>query len=440
MNLPSINDILVDTLSLESAPSLVPAMESLIDMAVLENARITLEGFVEQFELADGNIVDVLNLESKYKQWLADEGLTTPLDRRATGPAVVEDVRRTLAALQNPSMESNLVQQLKRTFNQVSLNLKTFGKNLFEIKTKIKAKGKSIESNPVLISGVDSYRFLTKDDKPVQKLPTSLESDIKFIDACEVHYKALFEKSTEMSKRFRSACISRSVEVIREAIDYFDESLLDRNVFQDLTKFRLLGNRVIELDGKGYPKISKLKGGEIKFSNKAGDASNLVSQIASGGVKGFSIGGAPKAVSGVAGFKAEEAQGKVAAQLQSSGGVVAVNDFIKLLDRAQIMNQESVRFAQMAASMNERVGRLADDLTDAYNATVQSEEGVEFDHVVYRELLDLHKSARRSVSQYMFLGKLMATIMEDHSTFVYRGITTIANQVLSKAKDSKSEE
>jgi hypothetical protein len=103
------------------------------------------------------------------------------------------------------------------------------------------------------------------------------------------------------------------------------------------------------------------------------------------------------------------------------------------------MNQESVRFAQMAASMNERVARMSDDLDDAYHNTVDQETG-KFDHVVYRELLDLHKSARRSVSQYMFLGKLLATIMEDHSTFVYRGITTIANQVLTRAKDSKSEE
>ena len=81
---PSINQILVGRVSLESEPNLVPAMESLIDMAILTDARITLEGFINQFELSDGNLVDVMIVDGAYKQWLADEEAMLMEDFRCT--------------------------------------------------------------------------------------------------------------------------------------------------------------------------------------------------------------------------------------------------------------------------------------------------------------------------------------------------------------------
>lgn len=430
---PSINDILVGRVSLESEPDLIPAMESLIDMATLVDSRITLEGFINQFELSDGNMVDVMVVDGAYKQWLADEGVVTAVTPRSSPEESLADARRTLAALHNPSLESDLVQMLKRTYDAVSTNLRTFGKNLFKIKMELKAKQDSIAANPILLDTPDIYRFLSKDDKPVAKFVSCIDDDVKFIEACEKHYKTLFEKSTEMSKVFRAAATSMTAETIREAIDFFDTSLLDRNGFEDLTKFRLLGNRVVELDKKGYPKITKLAGDPIKFTTKADDEHNLTAGITNGTINGFSIGGAPKAVLAVPGMDAVAGQKAVTTALSKTGGAVPFPDFMKVMDRAQVLNQDSVRFAQMAASMGERVARLSDDLDDAYDNVINKETG-KFDHVVYRELMDLHKSARRSVSQYMFLGKLIATMMEDHATYVYRGVTTMANKVLSKAK------
>jgi hypothetical protein len=433
----SINEILAGSLSLESEPTLIPAMESLIDMAVLADSRITLEALVTKFTLADGNVVDMMIVENDYKQWLADNDLETAASR-ATGPTVVEDAQRTLAALQQPSLESDLLQAMKRTFGAVSLNLKTFGKNLFEIKQKIKAKGEYITRDPILLDSVDTYRFLTKANKPVAAFTSCIDDDVKFVEACEKHYQALFEKAKDLSKRFREATTSKSVEAIREAIDYFDEGILSRSDFEELTKFNLLGNRSVQIDKRGYPKITRNAGGVESFTTKAGDENNLVTGIANGHLHGWAVGGVPHTAPGIAGFNMTEGQKKFDEGLKKSKGVVELNDFVKVLDRAQVLNQQSVRFAQMAASMGERVLRMSDDLDDAYTKTVDEETG-KFDHVVYRELLDLRKSARRSVSQYMFLAKLLATMMEDHATFVYRGVTTMANQVLSKAKPPKAD-
>lgn len=431
----AINEILADSLSLESEPNLIPAMESLIDMAILADSVITLESLVTKFTLADGNVVDMMIVENDYKQWLADNDLETAASR-ATGPVVVEDAMRTLAALQQPSLESDLLQAMKRTFGAVSLNLKTFGKNLFEIKQKIKAKSEVISGSPVLLDSIETYRFLTKGNKPVPAFTACIDDDVKFVESCEKHYQALFTKSTDLSKRFREACTSGSVEAIRDAIDFFDEGILSRNDFEDLTKFNLLGNRTVQIDKRGYPKITRNEGGVETFTTKDDDENNLVTGIANGTLHGWAVGGVPHTASGIAGFNMTEGQKKFDEGLKKSKGVVELNDFVKVLDRAQVLNQQSVRFAQMAASMGERVARMSDDLDDAYNKTIDEETG-KFDKVIYRELLDLHKSGRRSVSQYMFLAKLLATMMEDHATFVYRGVTTMANQVLSKAKPPK---
>jgi hypothetical protein len=433
----AINEILAASLSLESEPTLIPAMESLIDMAILADSVITLESLVTKFTLADGNVVDMMIVENDYKQWLADNDLVTSASR-ATGPAVVEDAMRSLAALQQPSLESDLLQAMKRTFGAVSLNLKTFGKNLFEIKQKIKVQGENISANPILLDSIDTYRFLTKGNKPVASFISCIDDDVKFVEACEKHYQALFERSTDLSKRFREACTSGSVETIRDSIDYFDQGILKRTDFEDLATFNLLGNRTVQLDKRGYPKIVRNEGAVETFSTKEGDESNLVTGIANGSLHGWAVGGMPKTAKGIAGFNMVEGQKKFDEGLKKTKGVVELNDFVKVLDRAQVLNQQSVRFAQMAASMGERVARMSDDLDDAYDKTVDEETG-KFDKVIYRELLDLHKSGRRSVSQYMFLAKLLATMMEDHATFVYRGVTTMANQVLSKAKPPKAE-
>lgn len=436
MTLKSINSVLVDHISLESAPTLIPAMESLIDMAILNDSIITLESFVKKLELASGNMVEVMVVESDYKEWLADNELVS-IHPQATGDVVEDSARRFLTALQQPSLESDLIQQLKRTFASVSLNLKTFGKNLFQIKTRLRGKAAEITANPVLIDSVDTYRFLSKDGKPVEQFTSSLDEDIKFIEACEKHYQALFERSTDMSKRFREATTSGSVETIRETIDYFDEGILQRTDFEDLSKFHLLGNRVVQLDKRGYPKITRLPNEAVeKFTVKDGDENNLTTSIANGKFSGFSIGGVPKVIPAVAGLDAVAGKTKFDAALKKTHGVVEMNDFVRIIDRAMVLNQQSVRFAQMAASMGERVARMSDDLDDAYDKTIDEETG-KFDKVIYRELLDLHKSARRSVSQYMFLGKLIATMMEDHAAYVYRGVTTMANQVLAKAKPDK---
>lgn len=428
----TINELLVESLEQLPTPTLLPAMESLIDMAILADSRITLEALVTKFTLADGNVVDMLIIENDYKQWLADNDLETAASR-ATGPVVAEDARRTLTALQQPSLESDLLQSMKRTFGAVSLNLKTFGKDIFQIKQKLKAKESSISSDPVLLDSIETYRFLTKGNKPVKSFGACIDDDVKFVSTCEEHYKKLFERSTDLSKRFREACTSGSVETIRETIDYFDEAILTRTDFEDLSKFNLLGNRTVQIDRRGYPRISKNEGGVETFTTKDGDENNLVTGIANGSLHGWAVGGIPKTAKGIAGFNMTEGQKKFDEGLKRTKGAVGLPEFIKVMDRAQVLNQQSIRFAQMAAQMGERVARMSDDLDDAYETTVDQDTG-KFDKVIYRELLDLHKSSRRSVSQYMFLAKLLATMMEDHATFVYRGVTTMANQVLSKSK------
>ncbi|MCY1288186.1 hypothetical protein D9M70_372150 [compost metagenome] len=70
-------------------------------------------------------------------------------------------------------------------------------------------------------------------------------------------------------------------------------------------------------------------------------------------------------------------------------------------------------------------------MDDAYDH-VNTEKSSTDNAIRLRELRALHRSARRSVSQYMFLGKSMATMMEDHASYVYRNITLIANDVLKK--------
>ncbi|MNH47079.1 hypothetical protein D3C79_1101510 [compost metagenome] len=72
-------------------------------------------------------------------------------------------------------------------------------------------------------------------------------------------------------------------------------------------------------------------------------------------------------------------------------------------------------------------------MDDSYRF-VNTEKSMDDNVVRLRTLRALYRSARRSVSQYMFLGKAIATMMEDHASYVYRNITIISNEVLKKSK------
>ncbi|MCY1334671.1 hypothetical protein D9M68_20470 [compost metagenome] len=426
----TINDALVGAAEqLESEVSLAPALPVISEMADIADSRIVLESCVEQMTMADGSVVEVLEAEQTYRDWRA-EHRDFASGNAMTGMALSDEIRVTMEMLNNPSMESNLVQQLKRTFNTITLNLKTFGKDLVNIRGQIGQHKDDIAARPVLIDTISAYTFLTRNNKPVKNIVTSIDEDLKFIDALEKHYKTLFDKSTDLGKRFRDACNSDSNENIRDAIDYFDENILDRTEFVDLTKFHLLGNRVVYLDKRGYPTF-KTTPVAWKFSTKEKDEKNLVTQLAKKAIHGFSIGGEVKSAKGVVGINIVLAKKQVTGQIKATGGETEVAAFIKCLDQAINLNTRAVKFAQMAATMGEKVQRLSGDMDDAYDH-VNTEKSSTDNAIRLRELRALHRSARRSVSQYMFLGKSMATMMEDHASYVYRNITLIANDVLKK--------
>lgn len=422
----------------EAEATLAPALTTLSELADIDASRIVLESCIEQLTMADGSVVDVLEAEQTYLDWRASHSdLLSGQSRAQTGEALVEEIRDAVAVLNNPAMESNMIQNLKRSFLAMSTSLKTFGKNLVDIKSKLGVKRDVIANDPVLLTSPSAYKFLTRDNKPVSKLSTSVDQDLKFIQACEEKYQMLFEKSTDLGKRFRDAANSDSNEVIRDAIDYFDENILDRTEFAELTRFKLLGNRTVFLDKRGFPQFKK-GGVPWSFTTKAQDEHNLTTQLAKKKIHGFSIGGEVRAVSGVVGLNAVVAKKKVVEQVKASGGETDVNEFVRVIDKTLALNSRAVKFAQMAAAMSEKVQRLSSDLDDAYNH-VNTEKTQQENVIRLRELRALHRAARRSVSQYMFLGKAIATMMEDHSSYVYRNITLIANDVLKQASQTHKE-
>lgn len=443
-----INNLLVDAAErMESETTLAPALAVISEMADIDDSRLTLESCVEQITMADGSVVDILEAEQTYRDWRASH-LDMAKGTAQTGDALVQELRATMEALYSPSMESNLVQQLKRTYNNLSIMLKTFGKDLVEIRGRINQHKEEISNKPVMIDSINAYNFLTRDNKPVKGLATCIDEDLKFIEACEKHYKELFDKSTDLGKRFREACKSDSNEAIRDAVDYFDDNLVDRTEFLNLTKFHLLGNRTIYLDKRGYPQLKKTPT-VWKFSTKEKDENNVVTQIATKKVHGFSIGGPLKSVKGVVGLNIVVAKKQAVAQIKATGGETEVEAFLKTLDKAIALNNRVTKFAQMAAAMGQKVERLSSDMDDAYNdvnttkgarddGSTDQAQNVRENTIRLRELRALHRSGRRSVAQYMFLGKSIATMMEDHASFVYRNITLIANDVLKKsAKEPK---
>ncbi|QTH80298.1 hypothetical protein PA10_00098 [Pseudomonas phage pPa_SNUABM_DT01] len=424
----SINSALVGAADqLESEISLAPALPVISELADIEDSRLLLEGCVEQMTMADGSVVDVLEAEQTYRDWRANHTDLVP-GHAVTGDALVDEIRATMEMLNNPSMESDLVQQLKRTFFSMSTAMKTFGKNLVDIKAALGTKKTAIAANPVLIGSPAAYGFLTRDNKAVDIGSTSLDEDIKFIDLATEHYQRMFDKSAELGKRFREACTSDSNENIREAIDFFDDNMVDRSQLEDLTKFHLLGNRTVYLDKHGYPQFKK--SGNI-WKAAFGESGGLMPALAKKKVHGFAIGGPLKAVS-VPGMNDVAAKRQVNAAIKASGGETAVGEFMSTLDKAILLNNRAVRFAQMAASMSERVQRLSADMEDAYDH-VNDEKVLHENLIRIRELRSLYRTGRRTVAQYMFLGKAIATMMEDHASYVYRNITLIANDVLKKA-------
>jgi hypothetical protein len=427
----TINEALVGAVErMESEASLAPALSVISDMADIADSRMVLEQCVERLTMADGSTVDVLEAEQSYLDWRADHH-DVIRGRAMTGDALVDEIRVTMEMLNSPSMESDLVQQLKRTFGSMTLSLKTFGKDLIDIKSKIGQNKAAISASPVLLDSAASYAFLTRDNKPV-KLVGSIDEDLKFIDTAMKHYQKLFETSTDLAKRFREACNEDDDAAIRSAVDYFDEHLIDRSEFEDLTAFHLLGNRTVYLDKRGFPQFKK-DGSPWKFSNKDSDENGLKTKLAKKQIHGFSVGGPLKEVTGVLGMNAVAAKRQVLAQVKSTGGETDVSGFMSVVDKAINLNNQTVKFAQMAATMSERIVRLTGDMDDAYRF-VNDEKQMNDNIVRLRTLRALYRSARRSVSQYMFLGKAIATMMEDHASYVYRNITIISNEVLKKSK------
>jgi len=422
----------------EAEATLAPALATLSELADIDASRITLESCIEQLTMADGSIVDVLEAEQTYLEWRASHSdLLSGQSRAQTGEALIDEIRDAVAVLNNPAMESNLIQNLKRSFHAMSTSLRTFGKNLVDIKTKLNVNRSRIAENPVMLSSASTYSFLTRDNKPVNKMSSSIDQDLKFIEACESKYQMLFERSTEMGKKFREAANSDSNEVIREAIDFFDENILDRTEFNDLTRFKLLGNRTVVMDKRGYPQFKKSPI-PWSFTSKEDDEHNLPTMLAKKKIHGFSIGGPITAVKGVVGLNSVVAKKKVAEQIKASGGETEVGDFVKVIDKTLALNTRAVKFAQMAAAMSEKVQRLSSDMDDAYNH-VNTEKTQQENVTRVRELRALHRAARRSVSQYMFLGKAIATMMEDHSNYVYRNVTLIAHDVLKQTSKPRKE-
>lgn len=427
----TINEALVGAVErMESEASLAPALSVISDMADIADSRMVLEQCVERLTMADGSAVDVLEAEQSYLDWRADHH-DVIRGRAMTGDALVDEIRVTMEMLNSPSMESDLVQQLKRTFGSMTLSLKTFGKDLIDIKSKIGQNKAAISASPVLLDSAASYAFLTRDNKPV-KLVGSIDEDLKFIDTAMKHYQKLFDTSTDLAKRFREACNEDDDANIRAAVDYFDEHLIDRSEFEDLTAFHLLGNRTVYLDKRGFPQFKK-DGSPWKFSNKDSDENGLKTKLAKKQIHGFSVGGPLKAVTGVAGMNDVVAKRQVLAQVKSTGGETDVSGFMGVVDKAINLNNQTVKFAQMAATMAERIVRLTGDMDDSYRF-VNDEKQIGENIVRLRTLRALYRSARRSVSQYMFLGKAIATMMEDHASYVYRNITIISNEVLKKSK------
>ncbi|MNG14464.1 hypothetical protein D3C84_982160 [compost metagenome] len=109
------------------------------------------------------------------------------------------------------------------------------------------------------------------------------------------------------------------------------------------------------------------------------------------------------------------------------------SNFVKLLDKAIYLNSKAIKFATMARTMSDRLNRLSGDMDTAYDH-VNSEKSVTENSIRVRDLRALRTAAQRSVATYMFMAKSLATMMEDHTSFVYRNVAILANDVLKKSR------
>lgn len=424
----TISQALVEaTDQLESEVSLAPAIAAIPQMADLQIGRITLQSCIEKILLADGSVVEVLEAEQAYKDWRADHLDLVPGNAQC-GEALVKEMRATMEMLNSPSMESDTIQAFKRTFGTVALALKTFGKNLNDLRNGVNQHKTQINQDPVLLTTPSVYGFLTRDNKAVKLAPGSIDVDIAFINECEQVYNQIFDKTTELAARFREATKSDSSDNIRDAISYFESVTPERTEFHNLTKFKLLGNRTVSVDGKGFPHFYKASS-PWNLKEQGGLMGLLVKKK----IHGFAVGGEPITLPVVSGINNVAVKRQVRTALQASGGVVSTDSFVKLLDKAMFLNSKAMKFASMGKTMSERLERLEGDMFDAYD-DVNEEKMMNENVIRLRELRALKASALKSVAMYMFMAKSLAVMMEDHTSFVYRNVAIMANEVLKKSK------
>lgn len=399
-----------------------PALEALSEMAFISDSKELLTACLEQ--LSDSEcLVASLEAEQTYKTW-RDENASFVSGSADTGPELQAELKDVISRLSDPSMESSLFQKLKRSYRSMSNALKSRGRNLQTMRDEIRGSKVELEKNPVLLTAPKIYRFFTRDNKRVKSFSKALNDDMVFLKKCEEHYDKLQERAIELGNVFRKAVESEHVGDMRDTIDRLDRNILNRDELYELTKFNLIGNRRMILDKRGFPKF-KFIGDPWEVSQKKDNKRNVIRLLSSKDIHGFSVGGLPKNIKGLS----SEEISAISDQVSKTGGEHSVDEMVKLVDKAVQLNQMSIKFAQMAKMMAERVDRLSDDMHDAYNRVHSGNDaGENLAHL--REIRSLYKAARRSVSQYMFLGKALATAMEDHSNYIYRIVREMSSSVV----------
>lgn len=406
--------------------TLAPAIQSIAETAQHMDDRAALETIYERLMVSTEDVVETAYAEQDYRDWLtshAEHSVSDP----GSGPALVDHLKATMESYNTPSMEAEVIQMMKRTFSALKLAMQTAGKSLNGIRTSLREHKDEIVSKPIVLDNVAHYRFLSRNDKPVTDISKGIDEDEKFIERCNEHYNTLYGECTDLSKRFRDACRADSDDAIRDAIDYMDDNLIDRSRLRDLAEFELLGNRKVSLNKNGFPVFEKP---QWKWSLK-GKRNELLADIAHKRIHGYIVGGPVKFLPGVEGMNAAAGAKAVSAQVKSSGGIFTVEDLLKALDRAERLYAQVGKFAQMAATMTERLRRMEADMDDAYN-TVNTDKTNEENLVRLRELRFLKKSASRALAHRIYMGRSIAMIMEDHASYIHRNIVLLANSVIKK--------
>lgn len=414
------------------------AIESLSELDAVCEGRHEVEECIETIAMSDGDVVDTLLAEDRYKTWRSNN--MHLVDGNAqTGTELMSEMVSTMESLATVSMESDPFRAMTKAFNSIKNLIKTGGKDIAELKSRVNAGKEEIEKKPVVITGKSLYRFLMRAGKPVKLEGNLLAPDLKFIDACNKHYHDVVEKATELAKQVRDASQSDSSDTIRDTIDYLNNNLLDRNALDSLTKFSLLGSKEIAIDRRGFPKFREDKGTVSPGKVDGKGENNLFNQLAQKKVHGFVIGGPLKSVKGVEGMNFIKATQAVNAQVKATGGIVPANDLIKLLDQAMGLNQKAGKFASMASVMNDKLAHLSNDMDRAYD-NVNSEKSIKENAARMQDLRSLHKAATRSVAHHIFVARALAMVLEDHATYMYHRVTELASQVLAAVEKREKKE